>query len=85
MFSQGTRFDLHRLKKVNKEGCPASSYYITLLATNPDTHPQKQTFQVRVDEERFGKLDLICPIARTRGKGCDLSVHFSFLHKSSID
>ncbi|KFK31137.1 hypothetical protein AALP_AA6G073300 [Arabis alpina] len=63
---EGTRFDLHRLKKVNQEGCAASSYYIK-LATNPNTDPQKQTFQVRVDEERLGKLDLICSIARPQG------------------
>lgn len=51
--------------------CGASSYYITLAARDPDSGLQ-EIFQVLVDQERLGSLDLTCTIARPRGKDVTL-------------
>ncbi|CAH2038547.1 unnamed protein product [Thlaspi arvense] len=60
----GKSFQLHRLKYFNTSlHCGAASYYITLSARVPASGLE-QLFQVKVDEECLGVLDLTCPIAR---------------------
>lgn len=43
-----------------------SSYYLTLLAQDPDVSPSVKTFQVRIDEKSFGRLDFTCSVARIK-------------------
>ncbi|KAL0699941.1 hypothetical protein Bca4012_056063 [Brassica carinata] len=43
-----------------------SSYYLTLLAHDPDVSQAEKTFQVRIDEKSFGSLDLTCSVARIK-------------------
>ncbi|XP_010468290.1 PREDICTED: UPF0725 protein At3g19520-like [Camelina sativa] len=62
---KGTNFQYHQLLKYNETmGC-VQSLYLTLVAIDPSTKLQK-TFQVRVDEKSFGKLDLTCSVARIK-------------------
>ncbi|KAH0916677.1 hypothetical protein HID58_031123 [Brassica napus] len=61
----GTNFELDSLLKFNIRSA-ASPYYITLVACLPSSGLQ-QIFQVLVEEERLGILDLTCPISRPQG------------------
>uniref|UniRef100_A0A0D2ZS05 Uncharacterized protein n=1 Tax=Brassica oleracea var. oleracea TaxID=109376 RepID=A0A0D2ZS05_BRAOL len=61
---EGTNFELDSIMKFNMRG-PASPYYITLVACLPSSGLQ-QIFQVLVEEERLGILDLTCPISRSQ-------------------
>ena len=65
---QGTNFELDSLVKFNIRSA-ASPYYITLVARLPSSGLQ-QIFQVLVEEECLGILDLTCPISRPEGKDC---------------
>lgn len=47
-------------------GSAAASYYITLVAKDPD-ECKDQTFQTSVDEGRFGKFDVASYTARPLG------------------
>lgn len=58
----------------------ASSYYITLVAKDPDSGVHK-TFQTHVDEECCGEFELTSYIARPQGK-CDLWLQCSFVYMS---
>ncbi|CAF2107709.1 hypothetical protein Bca4012_093710 [Brassica carinata] len=62
---EGTNFELDSIMKFNMRGA-ASPYYITLVACLPSSGLQ-QIFQVLVEEERLGILDLTCPISRPQG------------------
>ncbi|CAN7134559.1 unnamed protein product [Brassica rapa subsp. narinosa] len=62
---RGTNFELDSLLKFNIRSA-ASPYYITLVACLPSSGLQ-QIFQVLVEEERLGILDLTCPISRPQG------------------
>ena len=55
----------------------ASPYYITLVARLPSSGLQ-QIFQVLVEEERLGYLDLTCPISRPQGKSCFVDTLINF-------
>ncbi|WZZ79777.1 hypothetical protein YC2023_100349 [Brassica napus] len=59
---EGTNFQLDRLKRFNM-GSAATAYYITLVARLP-TSDLQQIFQVVVEEERLGILDLTCRHSR---------------------
>ncbi|KAG2320115.1 hypothetical protein Bca52824_013328 [Brassica carinata] len=59
---EGTNFSLKRLKRFNM-GSAATAYFITLVARLP-TSDLEQIFQVVVQEERLGILDLTCPHSR---------------------
>ncbi|CAN6890900.1 unnamed protein product [Brassica oleracea] len=65
---EGTNFELDSLMTFNIRSA-ASPYYITLVARLPSSGLQ-QIFQVLVEEERLGYLDLTCPISRPQGKSC---------------
>ncbi|CAH8299515.1 unnamed protein product [Eruca vesicaria subsp. sativa] len=69
---EGTNFQVTDLIKYNMESNCLSTYYMTLVATEPATG-SVQTFQVLVDEHMFGRLDLTVPVARIRGINCTLS------------
>ncbi|CAN7053975.1 unnamed protein product [Brassica oleracea var. botrytis] len=62
---EGTNFELDSLMTFNIRSA-ASPYYITLVARIPSSDLQ-QIFQVLVEEERLGYLDLTCPISRPQG------------------
>jgi hypothetical protein len=53
-----------------------SSFYMTLLAHDPDpaASSSQKTFQVRVDEQQFGTLGINCSIARPKHEGDLLEV-----------
>ncbi|CDY46738.1 BnaCnng14410D [Brassica napus] len=61
---EGTNFELDSIMKFNMRGA-ASPYYITLVARLPSSGLQ-QIFQVLVEEERLGILDLTCSISRSQ-------------------
>ncbi|ESQ34397.1 hypothetical protein EUTSA_v10009578mg [Eutrema salsugineum] len=65
---EGTSFKHSALMKFNMVGGFMSSFYMTLLAHNPDPAAStlQKTFQVRVDEGTFGSLDITCSIARPK-------------------
>ncbi|XP_010486303.1 PREDICTED: UPF0725 protein At1g02770-like [Camelina sativa] len=63
---EGTNFKLGAVTKYNKLQNFVSPYYITLLAQD-SVSGSHQTFQVLVDEQRVGRLDIIVEIARPRG------------------
>ncbi|CAN7057473.1 unnamed protein product [Brassica oleracea var. botrytis] len=67
--------------KFNMRG-PASPYYITLVACLPSSGLQ-QIFQVLVEEERLGILDLTCPISRSQGTESSKKESTPFLHPHS--
>ncbi|CAN7057475.1 unnamed protein product, partial [Brassica oleracea var. botrytis] len=58
---EGTNFQLDRLKRFNISA--ATAYYITLVARLP-TSDLQQIFQVVVEEEHLGILDLTCRHSR---------------------
>ncbi|CDY65580.1 BnaCnng47830D [Brassica napus] len=62
---EGTNFQLDRLKRFNISA--ATAYYITLVARLP-TSDLQQIFQVVVEEEHLGILDLTCRHSRPQGK-----------------
>lgn len=62
---QGTRFELSALMKFNMTQNFVSSYYITLVAYDPDSLSHKD-FQVRVDEKKFHSLDVVVSIAKLK-------------------
>ncbi|CAF2260782.1 unnamed protein product [Brassica rapa] len=62
---EGTNFELDSLMQFNMRSA-ASPYYMTLVARLPSSGLQ-QIFQVLVEEERLGILDLTCPISRPQG------------------
>ncbi|KAH0916858.1 hypothetical protein HID58_031304 [Brassica napus] len=59
---EGTNFQFGRLKRFNM-GSAATAYFITLVARLPTSHLE-QIFQVVVEEERLGILDLTCRHSR---------------------
>ncbi|KAF8085378.1 hypothetical protein N665_0668s0012 [Sinapis alba] len=63
---QGTNYHLSSLIKFNVTLNCVSSYYLTLLAQDPDVSPSIKTFQVRIDEKSFGRLDFTCSVARLK-------------------
>ncbi|KAG2320913.1 hypothetical protein Bca52824_014126 [Brassica carinata] len=63
---QGTNYKLSSLIKFNVTVNCVSSYYLTLFAQDPDVSPSVKTFQVRIDEKSFGRLDLTCSVARLK-------------------
>lgn len=67
LLSQGTNFKLVDVIKFNKLLNFLSPYYITLLAQD-SVSGSHQNFQVQVNELRIGRLDMIVPIARPKGK-----------------
>lgn len=73
---QGTNFELDSLMQFNMRSA-ASPYYMTLVARLPSSGLQ-QIFQVLVEEERLGILDLTCPISRPQGKGCFVDTLINF-------
>lgn len=66
---QGTNFELDALIKFNMRSVGACSFLITLAARDTDTVAGRpmQIFQVRVDENRYGRLDATCTTARIKG------------------
>ncbi|EOA31051.1 hypothetical protein CARUB_v10014203mg [Capsella rubella] len=60
---KGTNFQYFDLLKYSKAGYCVRSFFITLAAIDPCSQLQK-TFQVRLDEKTYGKLDLTISIAR---------------------
>ncbi|VVB03784.1 unnamed protein product [Arabis nemorensis] len=70
---KGTNFDLHCLIKFNMVPSPVSTYYITLAARDTVTRRPMQTFQVRVDQNQLGPLDITCSVARIKGETTDNS------------
>uniref|UniRef100_M4EPL8 Uncharacterized protein n=1 Tax=Brassica campestris TaxID=3711 RepID=M4EPL8_BRACM len=77
----GTNFELDSLLKFNIRSA-ASPYYITLVACLPSSGLQ-QIFQVLVEEERLGILDLTCPISRPQGTESSRKESTSFLRPHS--
>ncbi|AEE30455.1 hypothetical protein (DUF626) [Arabidopsis thaliana] len=73
---KGTSFQLATLMKFNMLPNYISSFYMTLLAHDPDpaAGSSQKTFQVRVDEQQFGSLDINCSIARPKHEGDLLEV-----------
>ncbi|AEE30461.1 putative protein MS5 [Arabidopsis thaliana] len=65
---KGTSFELAALMKFNMLQNYMSSFYMTLLAHDPDpaASSSQKTFQVRVDEQQFGTLGINCSIARPK-------------------
>ncbi|KAG7597723.1 Protein MS5 [Arabidopsis suecica] len=63
---QGTNFKLGYVMKFNKRLALLSPYYITLLA-HDSVSGSHQSFQVLVNEQSVGKLNIIIPIARPKG------------------
>ncbi|KAL1208438.1 putative UPF0725 protein [Cardamine amara subsp. amara] len=64
---EGTSFELSSLLKFNMLQNLVSSYYITLLAHDQEASPlQKKTFQVRVDEKKYGSLDVVVSVGRLK-------------------
>ncbi|KAL0699942.1 hypothetical protein Bca4012_056064 [Brassica carinata] len=63
---QGTNYQLSSLIKFNMTMNCVSSYYLTLLAQDPDVSQPEKTFQVRIDEKAYGRLDLTCSVARIK-------------------
>ncbi|CAA7026575.1 unnamed protein product [Microthlaspi erraticum] len=65
---KGTRLELSAVMKFNKTMNCVSSYYITLVARDLDAAAgsKEETFQVRVDEQSFGKLDMTVSVARRK-------------------
>ncbi|KAG7655352.1 Protein MS5 [Arabidopsis suecica] len=73
---KGTSFELAALMKFNMLQNYMSSFYMTLLAHDPDpaASSSQKTFQVRVDEQQFGTLGINCSIARPKHEGDLLEV-----------
>ncbi|CAN6873388.1 unnamed protein product [Brassica oleracea] len=69
--SEGTNYRLSSLIKFNVTMNCVSSYYLTLLAHDPDVSPTVKTFQVRIDEKSFGRLDFTCSVARLKEEAKD--------------
>ncbi|WZZ72315.1 hypothetical protein YC2023_083685 [Brassica napus] len=69
--SEGTNYQLSSLIKFNVTMNCVSSYYLTLLAHDPDVSPTVKTFQVRIDEKSFGRLDFTCSVARLKEEAKD--------------
>ncbi|XP_048620053.1 UPF0725 protein At1g23970-like [Brassica napus] len=67
----GTNYQLSSLIKFNVTMNCVSSYYLTLLAHDPDVSPTVKTFQVRIDEKSFGRLDFTCSVARLKEEAKD--------------
>ncbi|KAL0760138.1 hypothetical protein Bca101_076288 [Brassica carinata] len=64
---QGTNYKMSSLIKFNMTtGTAVCSYYLTLHAHDPDVSPSDKTFQVRIDEKSFGRLDFTCSVARLK-------------------
>ncbi|EFH69572.1 hypothetical protein ARALYDRAFT_472658 [Arabidopsis lyrata subsp. lyrata] len=74
---KGTSFELATLMKFNMLQNYMSSFYITLLAHDPDPAASslQKTFQVRVDEQDYGTLHIRCSIARPKA---EVSTEMSF-------
>ncbi|XP_010466101.1 PREDICTED: UPF0725 protein At3g19520-like [Camelina sativa] len=62
---KGTNFQYLDLLKYNDTMNCVRSYFITSVARDPSAQLQK-TFQLRVDEKSYGKLDLTVTIARPK-------------------
>ncbi|CAG7901900.1 unnamed protein product [Brassica rapa] len=69
------------LIKFNMTTNSVSSYYLKLLARDPDVSPSYKTFQVWIDEKSFGRLDFTCSVARLKeeAKGEGDSAKESFM------
>ncbi|KAG7592781.1 Protein MS5 [Arabidopsis thaliana x Arabidopsis arenosa] len=67
---KGTSFELATLMKFNMLQNYMSSFYMTLLAHDPDPAASslQKTFQVRVDEQDYGTLHITCSIARIKAE-----------------
>ncbi|XP_010460854.1 PREDICTED: UPF0725 protein At1g23970 [Camelina sativa] len=65
---QGTNFKLASLIKFNMLQNCVSSFYMTLLAHDPADSSLEKTFQVQVDEQKYGTLDMGVSIARPKGE-----------------
>nr|VDD55618.1 unnamed protein product [Brassica oleracea] len=78
---EGTNFELVSIMKFNMCGA-ASPYYITLVVRLPSSGLQ-QIFQVLVEEERLGILDLTCPISRSQGTESSKNESTPFLRPHS--
>ncbi|XP_018437982.1 UPF0725 protein At1g23970-like [Raphanus sativus] len=63
---QGTNYQLSSLIKFNMTINALSSYYLTLLAQDPDVCSAVKTFQVRIDEKSYGRLDFTCSVSRIK-------------------
>ncbi|KAL0656601.1 hypothetical protein Bca4012_077185 [Brassica carinata] len=64
---QGTNYKMSSLIKFNMTtGTAVCSHYLTLHAHDPDVSPSDKTFQVRIDEKSFGRLDFTCSVARLK-------------------
>ncbi|CAA7017524.1 unnamed protein product [Microthlaspi erraticum] len=64
---QGKNLELISVKKYNKSTwCAPCLYYITLEAMDPATN-SPLTFQTKVQELRYGEMNLKCDIARPLG------------------
>ncbi|RID42556.1 hypothetical protein BRARA_J02430 [Brassica rapa] len=68
---EGTNFELDALIKFNMRSVGACSFLITLAARDTVAGRPMQIFQVRVDENRFGRLDATCTTARIKGETTD--------------
>ncbi|XP_020867770.1 UPF0725 protein At1g23970 isoform X1 [Arabidopsis lyrata subsp. lyrata] len=86
---KGTSFEVAALIKFNMLQNYMSSFYMTLLAHDPDPAASslEKTFQVRVDEQDYGTLHITCSIARIKAEGNLLVVHYFpyiFFNKISL-
>lgn len=70
---QGTKFELHRLKKYNRTMLCLSSYYITLVAYDPATR-SFVNFQAGFGQLDSGILSVRCFVARLQGKVTEINV-----------
>lgn len=74
------------MMKFNRTMNCVSSYYITLVARDLDAAAgsKEETFQVRVDEQSFGKLDMTVSVARRKDETGAFFVLFFILYKSKV-
>ncbi|KAL1204590.1 hypothetical protein V5N11_008632 [Cardamine amara subsp. amara] len=63
---EGTSFELSVLLKFNMLQNLVSSYYITVLAYDPEANLPPKTFQIRVDEKKYGSLNVVVSVARLK-------------------
>uniref|UniRef100_A0A1J3HGC5 UPF0725 protein n=2 Tax=Noccaea caerulescens TaxID=107243 RepID=A0A1J3HGC5_NOCCA len=84
---QGTNLELISVKKYNKSTWSAAClYYITLEAMDPATN-SPLTFQTKVQELKYGQMDLTCGIARPLGdikRSSENSKRCRLLEKSEV-
>ncbi|EOA38329.1 hypothetical protein CARUB_v10009830mg [Capsella rubella] len=65
---EGTNFQFDSLIKFNISQTCFPSYYMTLFAQDPVACPSGKTFQVRVGDQHFRTLALVCSVARPKGE-----------------